>query len=237
MRPAHTGRSARPSTARATPCHRPHQRGQGPHLVALDRTEEVPDDWSPGGPGAFPAVRGVVLPHVARARRRGRPRTASGPNPLVTATTRTASGSPPARSIRSPNRARRPATSSLAEEGGDVEIVVTQIELVFRARVASAKMSTVPTRPEKIAGARSRRRPAGALLPTLEPGGDDRDPHLVAHVVVDHRAEDDVGVGMRHRVDDLGRLVDLEQAQVGAAGDVEEDPAGTLDGRLEQRDW
>ncbi len=35
--------------------------------------------------------------------------------------------------------------------------------------------------------------------------------------------------------DDLGRLVDLEEADVGAAGDVEQDAGGALDRRLEQR--
>ena len=35
--------------------------------------------------------------------------------------------------------------------------------------------------------------------------------------------------------DDLGRLVHLEQPDVRAAGDVEEDPGRALDRRLEQR--
>ena len=54
-------------------------------------------------------------------------------------------------------------------------------------------------------------------------------------VVVDHRAEDDVRVGRRGALDDLRGLVDLEQAQVAAAGDVEQDAGGALDGLLEQR--
>ena len=74
-----------------------------------------------------------------------------------------------------------------------------------------------------------------ALVPAVEAGGDDGDPHLVAHGVVDDHAGDDVGVGVGHLVDDLGRLVDLEQAEVAAAGDVEQDAAGALDGGLEQR--
>ncbi len=36
-------------------------------------------------------------------------------------------------------------------------------------------------------------------------------------------------------VDDVGRFVDLEQPQVRAAGDVEQDAAGAVDGGLEQR--
>ena len=35
--------------------------------------------------------------------------------------------------------------------------------------------------------------------------------------------------------DDLGRLVDLEQAEVAPAGDVEQDAGGALDRLLEQR--
>ena len=41
--------------------------------------------------------------------------------------------------------------------------------------------------------------------------------------------------GWATRVDDLGRLVDLEEPEVGAAGDVEQDAPGALDGGLEQR--
>ena len=53
--------------------------------------------------------------------------------------------------------------------------------------------------------------------------------------VVDHRAEDDVRVRVRGALDDLGRLVDLEQAEVVAAGDVEQDAGGALDRLLQQR--
>src|SRR6516225_4528969 len=58
-------------------------------------------------------------------------RTASEPKPLVTPMTRTEEGSPPARSIRSRTAVSRRAMSSLAKEGGDVEIVVANVELVF----------------------------------------------------------------------------------------------------------
>ena len=40
---------------------------------------------------------------------------------------------------------------------------------------------------------------------------------------------------MRHTVDDLGGLVDLEQTEVAATGDGEQDAPGTFDGGLEQR--
>ena len=51
-------------------------------------------------------------------------------------------------------------------------------------------------------------------VPPVEAGGDDGDPDLVAHLVVDDRAEDDVGVRVGDAVDDLGGRVDLEQAEV-----------------------
>ena len=74
------------------------------------------------------------------------------------------------------------------------------------------------------------RRPAG-----LEPGGDDRDPHLVAERVVDHRAEDDVRLGVGRLLHQRGRLVDLEQTQVGAAGDGQQHALRAVHGRLQQR--
>src|SRR6185437_7005322 len=159
-------------------------------------------------------------------------RTASAPNPLVTAMTCTRSTSPPALSMRSRTTARRAATSSLAEEGGHVEIVVTQIELVVLPRGLGEDVHGVRRAREQ------RRCPIAAdrappVLPPFESRGDDRDPHLVTHVVVDNRAEDDVGVGVRHAVDDLRRLVHLEEAEVGSTGDVEQDAARPLDGGLQ----
>ena len=55
------------------------------------------------------------------------------------------------------------------------------------------------------------------------------------HAVVDDGAEDDVRLRVGGLLDHLGRLVDLEQAEVAAAGDVEQDAAGALDVDLEQR--
>ena len=70
-------------------------------------------------------------------------------------------------------------------------------------------------------GADRARRPR--LLAGIEPGGDDGHLHLVAHAVVDDGAEDDVRLRIGGLLDHLGRLVDLEQAEVRAAGDVEQD--------------
>ena len=76
---------------------------------------------------------------------------------------------------------------------------------------------------------------AAAAALAAEAGRDHRDAHLVAHRLVDDRAEDDVRVLVGRARHDLGRLVHLEQADVGAAGDVEEDPGRAFDRRLEQR--
>ena len=77
----------------------------------------------------------------------------------------------------------------------------------------------------------------GALLAleAVEAGRDHGDAHLVAERVVDHRTEDDVGVGVRGLADDLGRLVELEQTEVGRPAHVEQDAACAFDARFEQR--
>ena len=71
-------------------------------------------------------------------------------------------------------------------------------------------------------------------LRLVEAGGDDGDTHLVAHVFVNDRAKDDVGIGVGRLADDLGRLVDLVEAQRRAAGDVEQDALGAVNGDVEQ---
>src|SRR5215211_7077686 len=54
-------------------------------------------------------------------------------------------------------------------------------------------------------------------------GGHHRHPNLVFDLLVDHRAEDDVRVGVRRLGDRLRRLVDLPQGEIPAAGDREQD--------------
>ena len=56
-----------------------------------------------------------------------------------------------------------------------------------------------------------------------------------AERLVDVGAEDDVGVGVGGFADQLGRLADLDQREVLAAGDREQDRAGALHRGLEQR--
>ena len=72
-------------------------------------------------------------------------------------------------------------------------------------------------------------------LSAVEAGRDDGHLHLVAEGVVDDRAEDDVRVRVGRLGDQRGRLVDLEQAQVGAAVDREQHAVRALHARLEQR--
>src|SRR3990172_5989869 len=74
-----------------------------------------------------------------------------------------------------------------------------------------------------------------AARPAAEAGRDGGDAHVVAHRGVDHCAEDHVRVRVRCARDDLGGLVDLEQAELRASGDVQEDPGGAVERRLEQR--
>ena len=98
------------------------------------------------------------------------------------------------------------------------------------------RSSIVTSRSRRVApGASRARRAPRAAAAVIEAGGDHGHPDLVAQRVVDHGAEDDVGVGVGGALDDLGRLVDLEQAEVVAAGDVEQDAGRALDRLLEQR--
>src|SRR3954470_10342510 len=117
-----------------------------------------------------------------------------------------------------------------AQEGRDVDLVVRDLErgplAVVDARAAVGRA--------RAAG----RAPAGgeaAAARAVEARGDHRHADLVAELLVDDGAEDDVRVGVRRRVDQLGGLVDLEQPEVLAARDVERDAGGALDGLLEQR--
>ena len=90
-------------------------------------------------------------------------------------------------------------------------------------------------RPSRRRGGRAPTRARAAARAAVEAGRDHGHADLVLQRLVDHRAEDDVGVLVGRRGDDLGRLVDLEQAEVPAAGDVEQDAGRALDRLLEQR--
>ena len=68
----------------------------------------------------------------------------------------------------------------------------------------------------------------------VESGGDDRHAHLITEGVVDDGTEDDVGFGVHGFLHEAGRVVDLEDTEVGAALDREEHSMRAVDGRLEQ---
>ena len=69
----------------------------------------------------------------------------------------------------------------------------------------------------------------------LQPGRDQGDEDVVAERLAQARPEDDVRVRVGMLADLVGRLPDLAQAEIGRAGDVEEDPASSLDARFEER--
>src|SRR5262245_66497506 len=115
---------------------------------------------------------------------------------------------------------------ALTQERRDVEIVVADLE---------RRALTVVDPRAAVARAALPLRARGAQAGAVEAGGDHRHADLVGQPVVDDGAEDDVGVAVGRRVDDLRRLVDLEQAEVLAAGDDEQDADGALERPLEQR--
>src|SRR5436190_4005260 len=124
-------------------------------------------------------------------------------------------------------RKSKRAERSVLQELGDVDLVVRDLE---RGALALVHHHVASLR--SLALAIEQAAPGATLV---EPRGDDSHADLVAERVVDHRTEDDVGVAGRGALDDLGGLVDLEQPQVGAAGDVQQHAGGAFDARLEQR--
>ena len=227
-RPARRARRG-PRDGRPDRCHRPdrsggrmrrvdhrarRRRGPGPPSHPGDRYRRVAAEVRrrAGPAGAASPVRGPVgrrspreaSLQAARTSRRGRPCVRRGQrHGLVQRRNEgTSKSSSPRSSSSSAGVAKM---SSWAESAPST-----------RLRVSSRPVDSV----------RSHRCGRRLGLPPLEPGGDDGDPHLFAHGLVDDAAEDDVGVGVGHAVDDLGRLVDLEQAEVGSAGDVEQDARG-----------
>ena len=69
----------------------------------------------------------------------------------------------------------------------------------------------------------------------VEAGRDDGDADLVAEGAVDDVAEDDVRLGVDGLADQVGGLGDLEEAEVGAALEEEQDAVGAVDAGLEER--
>src|SRR3984893_18979203 len=112
----------------------------------------------------------------------------------------------------------------VAEERRNLEHVVRDLEVARggprRGGLAERSLRSLTT-------------PAAALA--TEARRDHGHPHLAAERIVDHGAEDDGGGLVGRARDDLRRLVYFEQPDVRAARDVQEDPGGALDRRLEPR--
>src|SRR3954454_1962388 len=120
--------------------------------------------------------------------------------------------------------------SAVAQERRDVDVVVGDLQRRALA-LAHARAAIAPA--GAVAGLLARGARAGAAV--VEAGGDDRHADLVADLLVDDRAEDDVRGRVGRTLDDLGRLGDLEEAAVLAVRDDGQDPGGAIDGFLEQR--
>ena len=56
---------------------------------------------------------------------------------------------------------------------------------------------------------------AGHFLLGMETGGDQGQPDIVAHVRVQHHAEDNIGLRVHRLPDDFGGIIDLVEGQVG----------------------
>ena len=242
----------------ATPTASSRRAGRGRRSCWSGGAEEVP--------------RGARLPRRARRAwprapaRSSRPTspspaataasTASGPKPLVTASTRDhlgvtarrldprviaprrAATSSPLRGSTSAGRSR-PGRSALCYRRND-GTSKSSSPISISSSSLSAKMSTgaaLAREPSTLERGVGRPRAAADPFPALEARRDHGHLDLVGHVLVDHRAEDDVGVGVRDRVDDLGGLVHLEQPEVVAADDVEQDARGPPRSRPRAAGW
>src|SRR3989442_10090470 len=147
-------------------------------------------------------------------------------------------GSWSSQGARRPPAQRRSLVGLTAQERRHVQIAAVQPIVAVGAQVPAppgagpgqGRRAAAPRQIDDLA-ARHRRFPLLA-----EAGGNDRHADLVLEAVVDDRAEDDVGVLVGRLLDDARRLLDLVQRQVGAAGEVDQDALGALDGGVvEQR--
>src|SRR3989442_4990208 len=114
------------------------------------------------------------------------------------------------------SRGRAVARSASPQERRDVEVVDQRLDPVF---------DRVRRLTEFVCG----------LSACLAPGGDDGDPHVAVHLVVNDGAEDDVGIPVGRLLDDLGGLRDFQQPHVQPAGHVDQHAPGALHRCFEQR--
>src|SRR5437764_1887840 len=132
-------------------------------------------------------------------------------------------------SVRAAHAWERTPLLAVAQEGGDVEVLLVSAEL----RPLGADLHAQP-----LGETRHRlgdRRAVDAPRPGAEAGRDHGDLDFALHAVVVDDAEDDVGVGVGRRLHDLGRLLALVERDVAPRGDVEEDPLGAVDRGFQQR--
>ena len=231
-----------PSATRATLCQRPTSGASGGHLVALHRAEEVPDRVTGVARRVLTGRLRHELRRVVLARRRVSPAPRAAAHRVGTEALGDADDPHRARDHRRRARSARRtaaslgATSSLAQEGGDVEIVVAQVELFFgcrwrRRRCPPARAWRRSSRPGRSAcswvGTPSSQRSKPAAMTVTRTSSP-----MLSSITAPKMM---LASGWATRVDDLGRLVHLEQPQVGAAGDVEQDAPRALDRGLEQR--
>ena len=141
-------------------------------------------------------------------------------------------------SSRRPEGSRRVTGSRRVSGSARGVLVATGVSSGAGSRSCSPSRSCArrPSPPPVRASSRSsRRRSRRVGRPPSKPAAMTVHPHLVAQLVVDHRTEDDVGVGVRRVGDQRGRLVDLEQAHVRAAGDGQQHTVRPVDTGLQQR--
>ena len=163
-----------------------------PDLVRLQLADEVHLDA--GGAAARrlgEQLLGVVLTD-RRATGRGAQPIASGRSPSSPPAARRRRHPPAA--MRSPATRRQPATRRRSGAASSaLGTTGRRSRRRRRRRRASIGLGLGEQLGDRRSGGRRRQRRAGVDR-AVEAGGDDGDLDLVAHLVVDHRAEDDVGV-------------------------------------------
>src|SRR3954470_17497508 len=150
---------------------------------------------------------------------------------------------PPARRMPAPASAvrgwpaatmPRPATPNLPTES-ELRHELGHVDVDAAARAGADRLAIAPHArlaqrlAKRLALARRRVRSVAVA------GGDHGDPDLVLELLVDHRAEDDVGLGMRGLLHGAGGLVDLPQREVAPGGDRQQDRLRALKPPLQQR--
>src|SRR5579875_1252549 len=181
--PATRPRQPACTTARTRSVPASARRAQSAPSTATGRSAAVvtrASAASPNGPGR-PSTTATAPPCTWRAKRHGREGRSAGRSP--TAPCRQRRASPSALGVIAarapPPRVAAGRPGPLAEEGGDVEVVVTEVDLVApHSEDIDRRALGLGTTGRLLLGARAALR--GALLEAIEARGDDGDPHRVA---------------------------------------------------------